>query len=168
MPVRERNIKLLSESVTYIIVTETVTCILQQKRLCTAESTTCITATETPTCINTIKIVTHIFDAETTTCISAAETSNSVIGTETFTCMIATERSANITVTESTAHTVAIEPQNLYNCNRCCHCINIPLWTHLGHKGWRKDGKTFIRCYTIALKFWNEFNANFVLLYFLS
>ena len=46
--------------------------------------------------------------------------------------------------------------------------INIPLWTHLGHKGWRKDGKTFIRCYTIALKFWDEFNANFVLLYFSS
>ena len=25
--------------------------------------------------------------------------------------------------------------------------INIPLWTHMGHKGWRKDGKTFTRCY---------------------
>ena len=36
----------------------------------------------------------------------------------------------------------------------------------MGHKGWRKDGKTFIKCYTIALKFWDEFNANFVLLYF--
>ena len=46
--------------------------------------------------------------------------------------------------------------------------INIPLWTHMGHKGWRKDGKTFIRCYTIALKLWDEFNANFVLLYFSS
>ena len=46
--------------------------------------------------------------------------------------------------------------------------INIPLWTHMGHKGWRKDGKTFIRCYTIALKFWDEFNANFVLLCFSS
>ena len=45
---------------------------------------------------------------------------------------------------------------------------NIPHWAHLGHKGWRKDGKTFIRCYTIALKFWDEFNVNFVLLYFLS
>ena len=45
--------------------------------------------------------------------------------------------------------------------------INIPLWTHLRHKGWRKDGKTFISCYTIALKFWGEFNANFVLLCFL-
>ena len=44
--------------------------------------------------------------------------------------------------------------------------INVPLWTHMEHKGWRKDGKTFIRCYTIALKFWDEFNANFVLLYF--
>ena len=46
--------------------------------------------------------------------------------------------------------------------------INFPLWTHMGHKGWRKDGKTFIRCYTIALKLWDEFNANFVLLYFSS
>ena len=46
--------------------------------------------------------------------------------------------------------------------------INVPLWTHMGHKGWRKDGKTFISCYTIALKFWDEFNANFVLLYFSS
>ena len=44
--------------------------------------------------------------------------------------------------------------------------ISIPLWTHMGHKGWRKDGKTFTRCYTIALKFWDEFNTNFVLLYF--
>ena len=47
--------------------------------------------------------------------------------------------------------------------------INVPLWTHMGHKGWRKDGKTFTRCYTIALKCWDEFkNANFVLLYFSS
>ena len=74
--VRERNIKLLLESVTYIAITETVTCILQQKQLCTAESTTCIIATVTPICINTIKIVTNIFDDETATYISAAETSN--------------------------------------------------------------------------------------------
>ena len=46
--------------------------------------------------------------------------------------------------------------------------INVPLWTRMGHKGWRKGGKTFIKCYTIALKFWDEFNANFVLLYFSS
>ena len=46
--------------------------------------------------------------------------------------------------------------------------IYIPLWTHIKHKGWRKDGKTFIRCYTIALKLWDEFNVNFVLLYFSS
>ena len=71
------RIKLLLESVTYIAITETVTCILQQKQLCTAESTTCIIATVTPICINTIKIVTHIFgDDETVTCISAEETSN--------------------------------------------------------------------------------------------
>ena len=45
--------------------------------------------------------------------------------------------------------------------------IKIPLKTHMGHKGWRKNG-TFIRCYTIALKLWDEFNANFVSLYFSS
>ena len=45
--------------------------------------------------------------------------------------------------------------------------INVPLWTYMGYKGWRKDGKTFLRCYTIALKFWYEFNVNFVL-YFSS
>ena len=32
-----------------------------------------------------------------------------------------------------------------------------------GPKGWRKDGKTFVRCYTIALKFGDEFNVNFLL-----
>ena len=46
--------------------------------------------------------------------------------------------------------------------------INVPLWTSMGHEGWRKDGKTFIRWSTIVLKFWDEFNANFVLLYFSS
>ena len=46
--------------------------------------------------------------------------------------------------------------------------MNIPLWTHMEHKEWRKDGKNFTRCYTIALKIWNEFNVNFVLLYFSS
>ena len=41
--------------------------------------------------------------------------------------------------------------------------MNIPLWTHMDiekdikdiermGKGYRKDGKTFIRCYNIALK----------------
>ena len=44
--------------------------------------------------------------------------------------------------------------------------INAPLWTKTGYTGWRKDWKTFIRCYDIALKFWDKFNANFVLLYF--
>ena len=122
--VRERNIKLLLESVSYIAIKETVTCILEYKQLCTAESITCKIAIETPICINTIKIVTHIFDKETVTCISAAETSNSIIATETVTCMIATERSTNITVTESTTCIVAIEPQNLHNCNRRCHLHN--------------------------------------------
>ena len=25
--------------------------------------------------------------------------------------------------------------------------INVPIWTHMRHKGWRKDRKTFTRCY---------------------
>ena len=44
--------------------------------------------------------------------------------------------------------------------------INISLWTCMGHEGWRKNGKPFIRCYIIALRIWDEFNANFGLLYF--
>ena len=43
---RERNIKLLIASATYTAITETVTCILQEKQLCTTESTTCIVAIE--------------------------------------------------------------------------------------------------------------------------
>ena len=46
--------------------------------------------------------------------------------------------------------------------------INVHLWTNMGHKGWRKDGQTSIRCYTFALKFLDEFNAKFVLSYFSS
>ena len=38
----------------------------------------------------------------------------------------------------------------------------------MGHKELREDGKTFTRCFTIALKFWDEFNANLVFLYFSS
>ena len=44
--------------------------------------------------------------------------------------------------------------------------INIQRWTCTGHKGWRKNGKTFARCYTIPLELWHEFNAKFVLLHF--
>ena len=65
--VRERNMKLLLESVNYIAITETVTFILQQKQLRIAESTACIIATETPTYINTMKIVTHKIVAENVT-----------------------------------------------------------------------------------------------------
>ena len=120
----KRNIKLLLESVACTRITETVTCILQQQQLCTGENITWIIATESPTCINTIKIVTHVFSAETVTCISAAETFNCIIVTETVTCIIGTERPTNITVTESTICIVAIEPQNLNNCIRSCQLDN--------------------------------------------
>ena len=44
--------------------------------------------------------------------------------------------------------------------------INIPLWTHMGHKGWRKDGKRLIRCYTIVLKLWDDLMP--ILFYYIS
>ena len=46
--------------------------------------------------------------------------------------------------------------------------INAPLWMHMENKEWRKAGKTFTRCCTVALKFWDEFNDNFVSLHFSS
>ena len=56
----------------------------------------------------------------------------------------------------------------IFKFNTIMEHINDPLWTHMGHKQWRKDGKTFISCYTIALKLRDEFNTNFVLVCFSS
>ena len=67
--VRERNIKLLLESITYIAITETVACIYNRNS-CALQKITLAIATEIPTCINRIKkIVTHLFNDETVTCI---------------------------------------------------------------------------------------------------
>ena len=60
-------------------------------------------------------------------------------------------------------------PQNLkliFKFSSIKRQINIPLWTHMEHEGWKKDRKTMIRCYTIAFKFSDEFDTNFVWLYF--
>ena len=46
--------------------------------------------------------------------------------------------------------------------------INIPFWTHMGHKKNEERKEKLTRCYIVALKFWDEFNANFILLYFSS
>ena len=80
-------------------------------------------ATETTACIISIKIITHIFAAETCTCINATETFKCIIAT--VTCIIARKRSSNISVAESTTNIIAIEPQNLHNCNRRWHLITI-------------------------------------------
>ena len=50
----------------------------------------------------------------------------------------------------------------------CTNYFNFLIFIHFTNQGWRNDGKTFIRSYNIALKLWDEFNANFVLLYFSS
>ena len=105
LSVRERNMKLLFETVTYIAIKERLTCII------TIETVICIMhcrkyhlhyCTETPICIITKKIVTRVFATETVSCICAAETSNCITATGTGTCIIATERSTNTPVTEST------------------------------------------------------------------
>ena len=105
LSVREKNMKSLLQSVTYLAIKERVICII------TIETVMCImhcrkyhlhNCTVTPICIITIKIVTHIFVAEIVNCICATETSNCIMTTEIFTCIIATERSTNIPVTDST------------------------------------------------------------------
>ena len=76
----------------------------------------------TPTCIISIKIVTHTFTAETFNCINATETLNCIIATEIVFCIIATKSSTNITSRKY--NLIAIEPQNLHDCNgRCNTCI---------------------------------------------
>ena len=86
MSVRERNINLLLEAVTYMATTETATCII------TIEIVMCIMhcrkyhlhdCNRGSTCKIPIKIFTHIFAAEIFTGISGAETSNCIIATET-------------------------------------------------------------------------------------
>ena len=125
--VRERNIKLLLKTVTYIATIETVTCII------TIEIVMCKMhcrkyylhdCNRDSHMYNFNKIVTHIFPAETT-CIDAVETSNCIIATETVSCIIATKRSTNIIVAESTTNIIAIEPQNLHNCNRRWHLESV-------------------------------------------
>ena len=113
--VRERNIKLLHETVTYIATTETVTS---------------ITAIEIVICIMHCRKYylhdcnkgshLHSFNKNCDPhicyiCINAAETSN---------CIIATKISTSINVAESTTNIVAIEPQKLHNCNSRWHLHN--------------------------------------------
>ena len=127
MSVREKNIKLLLEAVTYMATTKTTTCII------TIEIVMCIMHCRKyhlRDCSrdfhphNSITIVTHIFAAEICTCISVAETSNCIVSTETVTFITATKSSTNISVTESTTSIIVIEPQNLHNCKRRWHLHN--------------------------------------------
>ena len=111
---RERSIKLLLETVTYLAKT-----VHNYNR-----RNNHVYHAETPTCMISVNIVTDIFAAEIFICINSAETSNCIIATETFTCVIATKRSTNIIVVESTTNVFAIEPQNLHNCNRRWHLYN--------------------------------------------
>ena len=102
--VRERNMKLLLETVTYIAIKESVTCITTiETVMCImhCKNTTCIITREAPICIITVIITTHIFAAETVTCLCVVEIFN-IVATDTVTCIIVTEKSANIHVTEST------------------------------------------------------------------
>ena len=106
---RERNIKLLLETFTYVAITETVTCAIKIEtvmwimhcRKCHLHNY------NRDSYLRSYNgIFTHIFASETVTCISAAETFNCIITTETVTCII------------------IIEAQNLHNCSRRCHLHN--------------------------------------------
>ena len=101
MLVRERNINLLNEAVTYMATMETITCII------TIEIVMCI-----------MQCRKYIFDVDIFTGICVAETSNCIIATETVTLITATKRYTNISVAESTTNIIAIEHQNLHNCYR--------------------------------------------------
>ena len=108
LPVRERSMKFLLETVTYIATKERVTCIIEIPIETVMYIIHCAkyhvhNCNRDSHLHKTIKIVTHIFARETVTCICAAETSICVIATETVTCIIATERSTNIPETESSS-----------------------------------------------------------------
>ena len=96
--------KLVLETVTYIVMKERVTCIITIKSHMhnALQQYHPHNFKRDPISIITVKIVTHIFAAETVTCIYAAEIFNCIIATETVTCIIVTERSTSIAVTEST------------------------------------------------------------------
>ena len=71
LSVRERNMKMLLETITYIAIKESVTCIITKETvMCIMhyKNTTCINATQTLICIIAIKIATHIFTAVTHPC----------------------------------------------------------------------------------------------------
>ena len=68
LSVRERNMKLLLETVSYKAIKERVICIITiETNMCImhCKNTTCIIATDTPICIITVKIATLIFAADT-------------------------------------------------------------------------------------------------------
>ena len=121
MDVRERNINLLYEAVTYMATMETITCII------TIEIVMCIMQCRKYH-LNDCNRDSHLdnfskkchphIDVEIFTGICVAETSNCIIATETVTLITATRRSTNISVTESTTNIIATEHQNLHNCYR--------------------------------------------------
>ena len=92
------------------------------------------------TCINATAVVTCIFTIESVSCI------------------------VQITLKPSLAQKLKL----IFKFGTIMGQRNVPLWTHMGHKGWRKNERIFIRCYTIDLKFRDEFNASFALLSFSS
>ena len=127
--VRERNVKLLLETVTYIATTETVT------RKTTIEIVMCIMHCRIyylHDCNKNSHLYSSVqncqklseFAAETFTCINPAETFNCIIATETVICIIPIKRFTNINVAENTTNIIAIEPQKLHNCNRRWHLRN--------------------------------------------
>ena len=105
--VRERNIYLLLEAVTYMATTETATCII------------------------TIKNVTHIFASEIFTNISVAESSNCIVATKTVISITITKRSTNIIAVEPQNLRNCNRRWHLYNCYRNCQLHSFSRNCHL-------------------------------------
>ena len=105
---------------------------------------------QTPTCIISKKNCPHMFDAETFTCINAAETSNRITTAETITCVIATKRSTNIIAAESTNDIIAIGAQNLHNCNRRWHLHNCDRKCQLHTSNWNCHLQNWLQKHSLA------------------
>ena len=127
MSVREKDMKLLLEAVTYVATTETATCII------TIEIVMCIMLCRKYHLRGcNIDSYLHNFNknchpdicCRNFLCINLAKTFNCIIAPETVTFIIATKRSTNISVKENATNIIAKQPQNQNNCHRRWHLHN--------------------------------------------
>ena len=137
--------------VTHIFAAETFTCINA------AETSNCIIATETVTCIIATKRSTNINVAESTTNIIAIEPQN-LHNCNRRWHLHNCYRKCQLHSSNRNCHQqnwlqkISLAEMMLLKVSQTKGQIDIPLWTHVGHKKWSEDGKKLTRCCTIASK----------------